>query len=125
MGAGDMLFCYSITDLSQKLIEQQKATGWGFYGDCQSYHRWAAAAADACRGALGCREGRILHLFHGSLENRQYKSRIEGLIPFALDLDSDIHADAGQPWSWRRDRDRLNEYFLTYMRARKEDDRDA
>ena len=122
MGAGDMLFCYSVTGLSQALIDQQKAAGWGFYGDCQSYHRWAAAAAAACRDRLECRSGRILHLFHGDLENRQYKSRIDGLIPFALDLDRDIYAEHGQPWSWQRDRDQLNAYFLNYMRARKEDD---
>jgi hypothetical protein len=120
VGTGDMLFCYGISGLSQQLINSQKAAGWAFYGDCQSYRSWALQAAEGCTGC-GCVGGRILHLFHGSLQDRQYKSRIDGLVPFSIDLDRDIYAGAGEPWSWRRDQDRLNEYFLTYFRDRNED----
>lgn len=121
MGGGDMLFSYGVSGLGQALIDNHKTAGWAFYGDCPSYRRWAAQAAEACGGQLSCIGGRILHLFHGSLQQRQYKSRIDGLVPFGLDLDRDIIAATGQPWSWRRDRDRLNEYFLTYLRDRNED----
>jgi hypothetical protein len=121
MGGGDMLFSYGVTGLSQQLIDNHKAAGWAFYGDCPSYRLWASRAAEACGGRLGCVGGRILHLFHGNLQARQYKSRIDGLVPFAIDLDRDISAEDGQPWSWRRDRDRLNEYFVNYLRNRNED----
>ena len=120
MGAGDMLFCYGVTGLGQRLIDSQKAAGWAFYGDCQSYRSWASQTAEACAGRWGCIGGRILHLFHGSLQDRQYRSRIGGLVPFAIDLDQDLSGAPGEPWSWRRDQDALNEYFLNYMHGRKE-----
>ena len=120
MGGGDMLFCYGISGLAQKLIENHNAAGWSFYGDCPSYRSWASHAAEECAGRHGCLDGRIMHLFHGSLRDRQYKSRVDGLAPYAIDLDQDISAEGGKPWSWRRDRDRLNEYFLNYLRGRKE-----
>ena len=125
MGGGDMLFCYGISGLSQQLLDNHKAAGWAFYGDCRSYRLWASQAAEACGGRWGCVGGRILHLFHGTLQDRQYKSRIDGLVPFAIDLDQDISAGGGEPWSWRRDQDRLNEYFLKYLRSRNEDGQTA
>ena len=121
MGTGDMLFCYGVSGLSQQLLDSQKAAGWAFYGDCRSYRQWALRAAEACGGHCGCVSGRILHLFHGSLQERQYKSQIDGLVPFAIDLDEDIAAGGGEPWSWCRDQRRLNEYFLKYLRDRNED----
>lgn len=121
VGTGDMLFCYGITGLAETLIESQRKAGWAFYGDCRSYRQWAARAAEACGARLGCRNGRILHLFHGEMRERQYKSRIDGLVPFALDLDEDIAAPEGNPWCWKRDRSALNAYFLKYMRDRNED----
>lgn len=124
-GGGDTHFCYGITGLGRQFIDNHKAAGLGFYADCESYRHWASRASVACSGRLGCAEGRILHLFHGNLANRQYNSRKSGLATFALDLDRDIAAEDGQPWSWRRDRERLNAYFLQYMRGRKEDGESA
>jgi hypothetical protein len=121
VGTGDMLACYAFTGLAQKLIDSQRAAGWAFYGDCQSYRLWATRAAKACDGRWGCLDGRIVHLFHGDMRERQYKSRIDGLVPFVLDLDEDIWAPEGMPWSWKRDRSALNAYFLKYLRDRNED----
>jgi hypothetical protein len=120
-GGGDTHFCYAITGLGPQFIDIHKALGLGFYADNASYRDWSARAAAACEERSGCAAGRILHLFHGSLANRQYRSRQNGLIPFALDLDRDIGAKDGEPWFWRRDRDQFNAYFLRYMRGRKED----
>jgi len=114
MGGGDTLFCYGMSGFIEKLIAYHRTIGWEFYSDCDAYRRWAQGAAAASRGELAYVRGQILHLFHGSLA--------DGLVQFALDLDRDIVAHDGQPWSWRRDRDRLNSYFLKYLRARKEDD---
>jgi hypothetical protein len=120
MGGGDMLFCYGITGLSERLLDNHKAAGWSFYGDCPSYRSWALHVAEECRGRLGFVDGRIVHLFHGNLQDRQYKSRIDGLVPFAVDLDRDIAAPGDGPWYWRRDQDRLNRYFYEYIRNRNE-----
>lgn len=121
IGSGDMHFCYGVSGLAQHYIKSQSDIGLAFYGDCLSYRSWAAKAAQRCSGALGCLDERIVHLFHGELQDRQYRARIDNLLPFALDLDQDIWARDGEPWVWKRDRSALNTYFLDYMRARKED----
>ena len=121
VGAGDMHLCYGLSGLAERYIQSQRQIGLAFYGDCPSYRDWACRAAESCAGRTGCIDGRILHLFHGDMEERQYRSRIDNLLPFALDLDADICAADGDPWSWRRDRSALNAYFLKYMRARNED----
>jgi len=74
-----------------------------------------------CRGQLQCGDETIAHLYHGTLETRQYRSRIDGLVRFGLDLERYIAADPGQPWKWTRDAEALNDYFLEYLRKRKED----
>ena len=121
VGSGDMHFCYGVADLGQEYIQSQIKIGLGFYGDCPSYRHWASRAAEACAGRSGCLDGRVLHLFHGEMRDRQYRLRIDNLLPFALDLDEDICAGEGHPWSWKRDRSALNAYFLKYMRDRNED----
>jgi hypothetical protein len=121
VGLGDMHFCYGVTGLARELIQSQRQIGLAFYGDCPSYRDWASRAADYCAGRLACLDGDILHLFHGEMRDRQYRLRIDNLLPFALDLDADLHSAAGEPWSWKRDRGALNAYFLKYMHERNED----
>jgi hypothetical protein len=121
VGSGDMHFCYGVAGLAQGFIQSQREIGVAFYGDCPSYRHWASRVAASCAGRLGCVGGRILHLFHGEMRERQYIQRIDNLLPFALDLDEDICAADGNPWSWKRDRSALNAYFLKYMRDRNED----
>jgi len=91
------------------------------YGNCSSYRTWMARAANICSGRISAAEGTPLHLFHGKLEHRQYKSRIDGAISFALDLDRDISAADGRPWAWTRQRQELNRHFLSYIHDRRED----
>ena len=121
LGGGDHLFGYGVLGLGERLLESNRSLGWDFYGNCRSYRMWMDRAADACSGRLGVCEGTLLHLFHGHLEQRQFKSRIDGLAPFGLDLDRDIVAGHGRPWSWSRRKDELNRYFLSYIRGRRED----
>ena len=121
VGAGDLLFDYAIIGHSEELIANHRSVGWDFYGDSASYREWARTALSICRGRTRCGEGTLLHLFHGSLDDRQYKSRIDGLLPFRLDLDQDIVAAPGEPWSWRRRETELSGYFLSYLRKRRED----
>jgi len=120
-GAGDLLFCYGILGRGEDLIANHCSAGWNFYGDCASYRTWMDRAADVTAGNVGAVEGTLLHLFHGSLAQRQYKSRLDGLIPLGIDLDRDVHAAEGRPWSWRRERPELTSYFLEYMHRRQED----
>lgn len=122
LGGGDLLFCYGLIGEHEALIANHRSVGWDFYGGCASYRAWAAHAASHCQGRLGRMDGALLHLFHGGMEHRQYRSRIDGALGFGLDLDRDLRAEGNAPWRWGRSRAALNEYFLAYMRNRREDD---
>jgi len=120
MGGGDLLSAYGLIGQQEAMIANHRSVGWDFYGGA-SYRDWAQQAAETCRGRLTCGDETVVHLHHGSLENRQYRSRIDGLARFELDIDRDIAADVGEPWSWTRNATELNGYFLEYLANRKED----
>lgn len=122
MGAGDLLFAYGVIGHGEALIANHHSVGWGFYGDCASYRSWSQAAHRSSGGRCAAARGTALHLHHGRLQDRQYRSRLDGLKPFALDLDRDIAAEPQRPWSWTRERKRLSRYFMSYLEQRREDD---
>jgi hypothetical protein len=121
MGGGDLLSAYGLVGHYEEMLANHRSVGWDFYGGGASYREWANEAAGLCRGRLKCGDEIIIHLFHGSLDNRQYRSRIDGLVRFRLDLDRDIEARPGEAWSWKRYAAELNGYFLEYLRRREED----
>lgn len=119
IGGGDLLFAYGVIGQHDALIENHHSVGWDFYGSA-GYRRWADALT-AERHRVACGEESMLHLFHGTLADRQYRSRIDGLARFALDVDRDLSAAPGEPWAWARQRAELNAYVLEYLRNRRED----
>lgn len=121
LGGGDLFFCYGLVGRADALITNHLEIGWDYYTGGESYRHWAEKSSALCKGQLISTNSTLLHLFHGTLDNRQYKSRIDGLSPFHLDLDHDLVAKEGQPWSWARQRTKLNAYFMRYMQNRKED----
>ncbi len=121
VGGGDLMSAYGVIGCADEMIANHRSVGWHFYGGGASYRDWALSAAAHCRGRLKCGDGIIAHLYHGSLEDRQYRSRIDGLMRFGLDIEHHIAADPGAPWSWTRSARELNGYFLTYLRNRRED----
>jgi len=121
VGGGDLLFAYGVVGHYSDVVANHHSVGWDFYGGGPSYRAWAQRAADLCRDRFKCGDETIMHLYHGTLENRQSRSRVDGLARFAFDIERDIAADPGQPWSWTRDAGKLNAYVLEYLRNRKED----
>ena len=121
VGGGDLLSAYGLVGHCEAMLANHRSVGWDFYGGGPSFREWAIKAADLCRGELKCGDETIVHLYHGTLEARQYRSRIDGLVKFGLDIDRDIAADPGQPWRWMRNAIELNDYFLQYLRNRRED----
>lgn len=120
LGGGDLLFAYGVAGEWEALIANHRSVGWDFYGSA-GYRSWAQALASARPPSLECGEETLLHLFHGTLADRQYRSRIDGLARYGLDVDRDVSAAPGQPWSWARKGAELNEYVLGYLRNRHED----
>lgn len=120
LGGGDLFFAYGIAGLAAALLENHRSVGWDFYGG-DGYREWAAAIARPGWPSVACGGELLLHLFHGALADRQYRSRIDGLASFGLDLRRDLAAGPGEPWSWTRDRAELDGYVLAYLKNRHED----
>jgi hypothetical protein len=119
LGGGDLLFAYGIVGQAEALLANHRSVGWDYYGSA-GYRAWAAASAEK-RPALACGDETLLHLFHGTLADRQYRSRIDGLARFGLDVERDVAADPGHPWSWTRHGPEVSAYVLEYLRNRNED----
>ena len=64
------------------------------------YLEWARPYFDSVRGQVGHIEGRLLHLWHGDLEDRAYGKRGQILHEFDFDPFVDIAVDDNGCWRW-------------------------
>jgi hypothetical protein len=88
IGGGDsaMLCAWEGRDnLPQSL---QHGTAWEAY-----YYKWAVQSFDQVRGSLACVPGDVVHLFHGSRQNRQYVERYRIFHENAYDPVGDVEID--------------------------------
>jgi hypothetical protein len=88
------------------------------------YYSWARAYAKAVDGRVGHIGGRLYHLWHGDLENRQYSARQKILERFDFDPYSDIALDVEGCWRWDSDKAKLHQVVREYFGSRKEDGED-
>jgi hypothetical protein len=88
------------------------------------YLSWAEPWHRAIGGRVGCLEGDLFHLWHGSLAHRRYVDRHAGLASFSFDPSVDISADDGGAWRWATDKPALHAFLADYFRSRQEDGQD-
>ncbi|HYD49672.1 MAG TPA: Nif11-like leader peptide family natural product precursor [Terriglobales bacterium] len=69
--------------------------------------------------------GRVLHLWHGDLADRNYIERHAILREHDFDPSADLRLDADECWAWASDKLQLQQQVATYFLARKEEARDA
>ena len=86
------------------------------------FRRWARRVHAEMEGRLAFTEGRLLHLWHGTIENRRYAQRNKELREFAFDPNTDIRISDTGAWEWASDRPDLHEWARCYFAERKEDD---
>ena len=63
----------------------------------------------------------MFHLWHGSLRNRAYKNRHEGLRQFDFDPSRDIALDDNGTWRWASDKPEMHAFVRDYLMSRRED----
>lgn len=86
------------------------------------YEAWAQPFWLATKGRVGCREGRALHLWHGSEENRNYSRRHQLLAELGFDPVRDLRIGASGAWEWSDDAPmRIRELASGYFSLRQED----
>ncbi len=85
------------------------------------YLAWARPYAESVMGRVGSVRGRLFHLWHGDIEDRQYAERHSRLQAFDFDPFDDIALDPSGCWRWNSDKKALHAFVRTYFESRNED----
>jgi len=117
IGGGDSAFvraAYGRFDDAMRLQHMNSARREHYMAWAQPFH--AAVQAD-----VTFVEGNLLHLWHGSPQDRRYRGRLEKFEVFQFDPFKDIAMDDNGAWRWTSDKPEMHEYIRGYFAARRED----
>ena len=87
----------------------------------EHYKEWAGRHFDGVRGAIGCTEGVITHLWHGDLGRRRYGERHREFSTYDYTPATDIALDDSGCWRWSSQKPDMHTYVADYFRSRRED----
>jgi hypothetical protein len=82
---------------------------------------WAQPFHEEVQGNAICLDCDLLHLWHGTPQDRRYRNRNEGLEPFRFDPYRDIALDDNGAWRWSSDKPDMHRYVRGYFESRRED----
>jgi hypothetical protein len=120
LGSGDRAIVNAALGWFDRGAQGATMTPRGF----DHYLEWAGPYFDSVRGRVGHIEGRLLHLWHGDLQDRAYGERGRLLHEFHFDPSLDIAIDDNGCWRWSSDKPALHESVRRYFELRKEDGRE-
>jgi hypothetical protein len=87
------------------------------------FRRWNRRLQTNMHGTrLTFTPGRLLHLWHGTLENRRYAQRNKELRELSFDPKEDIRISDTGCWEWASDKPTLHDWARRYFEERKEDE---
>jgi len=116
-GMGDRaILCAAVGQFEAAVRNSQMTPSWRTH-----YLAWAGRYFETLRGSVGVIEGKIFHLWHGDLRDRQYAERVPMMMQFDYDPATDVALDAHGCWRWSSDKPHLHQYLKDFFRARKED----
>jgi hypothetical protein len=85
------------------------------------FRRWAARMGAETGARLSYTEGRLLHLWHGTIENRRYAQRNKELYRLGFDPKNDIRISSTGAWEWASEKAELHAWARRYFVERDED----
>jgi hypothetical protein len=86
------------------------------------YLRWTRDVRAGMGSGLSYAPGRLLHLWHGTIENRRYAQRNRELTALGFDPREDIRVSDTGCWEWASAKPELHAWARRYFVERKEDD---
>ncbi|MGZ3422854.1 MAG: hypothetical protein ACXVEF_17390 [Polyangiales bacterium] len=86
------------------------------------FRRWSRKVHEEVNAQVSFTPGRILSLWHGTIENRRYVQRNQELFDLAFDPKEDIRISDTGCWEWSSDKPELHEWARRYFVERREDD---
>lgn len=122
-GSADHMMAHAFAgDLESRCINRMVGNGGRHLAH---FRRWTRKLHEEVRGRLSYTPGRLLHLWHGTIENRRYAQRNKELRELAFDPDTDIRIGNTGCWEWASERPELHAWARRYFEERKEDDDDG
>jgi hypothetical protein len=119
-GSADHMMAHAFAgDLQSRCINRMVGNGGRHLAH---FRRWTRKLHQEVRGRLSYTPGRLLHLWHGTIENRRYAQRNKELRELAFDPDADIRIGSTGCWEWASERPELHTWARRYFEERKEDD---
>jgi hypothetical protein len=119
-GSADHMMAHAFAgDLDSQCISRMIGRGGRHRAD---YRRWARRIHDQVGARLSYTEGRLLHLWHGTIENRRYAQRNKELRALAFDPRQDIRLSVNGCWEWASDKPELHAWASRYFEERREDE---
>jgi hypothetical protein len=86
------------------------------------YLNWGIPFSKAVARKINFTSGKIYHLWHGKLKNRQYFKRYDGLSKLEFNPFVDIKLSRDGVWELHKDSYDLKNYLIEYFKGRNEDD---
>lgn len=83
---------------------------------------WAHGFVRDVKESVFYARGRVLHLWHGSYENRRYTARHRILTDHNFDPVKDLMQEPNGCWAWRTGKTDLHKEAVHYFQSRREDD---
>jgi hypothetical protein len=119
IGGGDTALASAAFGCPDLAMELHHMNAWqrGVYLD------WAQPFHQDVKGNVSHVPGRIIHLWHGEMEDRKPGQRHSGLRPHDFDPARDIAIGESGAWRWSSDKPALHVYLKDYFASRCEDGR--
>ena len=118
MGSGDTSMFHAMFGQFEHEIERRRLDRVRQ----EHYLKWARPYYGTVAGKVSNVAGRIYHLYHGKIANRNYKDRHGLMASFPFDPDIDIRIGANGAWHWARPRPDLEDFLRKFFLSRAEDE---
>jgi hypothetical protein len=87
----------------------------------EHYLKWAVPYHRSVGERVGHVAGRLYHLWHGDIDNRNYDGRHRGLAEHNFNPNTDIAIGSNGAWRWARSRPDLEKFLRNFFIGRAED----
>ena len=117
VGGGDRAILLAAMGMFDQLVETREMN----LRRAEHYRAWAKPYFSTVNRCVGYIPGRVFHLWHGDLINRNHLQRHQLFACFDFDPYMDIALDPNGCWRWSSDKSEMHSFVKQYFESRKED----
>jgi len=118
-GSGDHLMAHGFCgDWTSECLNKMMGSNLRYRAH---FHRWARGISENVRNRISYVPGKLLHLWHGELEERRYHENNLALQSFNFDPEVDLRMAKNGCWEWSDPQRGLREWAINLFNSRNED----